>query len=111
MIIFTQGTAVILLLLLSTYPPLSWALTIYLVRNAFMNSSGPLVNGILMSATKKETRARWTAINQISWSFLFGIAQFTGGIVIETYDYWVAFLATASFYFLATIIIPFIKEE
>ncbi len=111
MIIFTQGTAVLLLLLLSTYPPLSWALTIYLVRNAFMNSSGPLVNGILMSATKKDTRAKWTAVNQLSWVFLNGIAQMLGGIIIETYAYWVAFLLTASFYFVATIIIPFIREE
>ncbi|MHA1910943.1 MAG: MFS transporter [Candidatus Kariarchaeaceae archaeon] len=111
MVIFTQGTAVILLLLLATYPPLSWALTIYLVRNAFMNSSGPLVNGLLMSSTKKETRARWTAINQLSWSLFFGISQMFGGIIIEASDYWVVFLLTASFYFLATIIIPLIREK
>jgi MFS family permease len=64
-----------------------------------------------MSATRKETRARWTAVNQLSWALLLGIAQMLGGIIIETFDYRVAFLSTAVFYFLATIIIPFIREE
>ncbi|MHA2363556.1 MAG: MFS transporter [Candidatus Hodarchaeales archaeon] len=109
-IFVTQLLAVFLLYLLSTYPPLILAILTLLVRNAFMNAGLPVINALLTDNVPKLHRARWSALNVIGWTILFGLGNVLGGRIIDLLDYWAAFFTTATLYLLGILILLLIKE-
>ena len=111
MIFFTQMIAVVLLYILALYPPLILALLTILVRNAAMNSSGPLVQALMMEYTPRKWRSVVNTIMSFSWSLFFGLGNYFGGRLIDAHGYRPAFIITASLYFVGTIAMLLIKEK
>ncbi len=111
MIVISQGIAVVLLYALATYPPLFIAIIALLARNASMNAVGPLSQALLMDNTPRVRRSIIGLLSNIGWSLFFGFGQFLGGMLIDQYGYWVAFLITATLYLIATILIGTIREH
>ncbi len=111
MIVISQGIAVILLYALATYPPLYIAIIALLARNASMNAVGPLSQALLMDNTPRIRRSTVSLLSNIGWSLLFGVGQLIGGMLIDRYGYWIAFLITATLYLTATIMIATIREH
>lgn len=109
-IISTQLIATTLLYLLATYPPVLIALITLLVRNAFMNGSGPIRSALITDNVPKNFRARWIALQAAGWSFFYSLGNFIGGSLIDAYGFWAAFLVTATLYLIGTLLFVLIKE-
>lgn len=110
MIVATQGFAAALLFLLSSYPPLFFAITTILVRNAAMNAAGPLVQALTFDNISTEKRGMYSSAASIGWTLFFGIGQGIGGRIIDASDFYVVFLITASLYTVATLLLLLLRD-
>ncbi len=104
LIVLNQLVSVTLLVVLSTYPPLLFALAALIIRNAVMNGVGPIANAILMEHTPRKQRSKISAINQISWQVFFALGNIAGGRTVDAKGFRIPILTTASLYFLSTVI-------
>ena len=109
-IILTQLIATGLLYLLATYPPLVFAFVTLIDRNAFMNGSSPVSTALITDNVPKNFRGRWVALQVLGWGLFYSIGNIIGGALIDAYDFWSAFLVTATLYLIGTILIALIKE-
>ena len=109
-IILTQLFATGLLYLLATYPPLIFAFITLIVRNAFMNGSSPINNALITDNVPKNFRGRWVALQGLGWGLFYSIGNIIGGVMIDTYGFWAAFLITATLYLIGTVLFVIIKE-
>ncbi|RMG22046.1 MAG: MFS transporter [Methanobacteriota archaeon] len=104
LIVLNQMISVLLLLLLSTYPPVLLAFSVLVIRNAVMNGVGPIANSILMEYTPRQSRSKVSAINQVSWQVLFSVGNILGGWTVDNLGFRVPILTTAAFYFVSTLL-------
>ena len=84
--------------------------TIYVLRTAFMNSTGALTRSVLMDNVPTKERARWAALeslNMFSWS---GSAAL-GGVLVGYTGLVPLFCITASIQFLATFPLIFLASR
>ncbi|MFV2014679.1 MAG: MFS transporter [Candidatus Heimdallarchaeota archaeon] len=103
LIVANQLISVTLLVLLSTYPPLIFALLTLIVRNAAMNGVGPVATAIQMEYSPRKYRSKINALNMVAWVVLFSVGQMIGGWLVDNYSFRLPILITASLYFLSTI--------
>eukprot|EP00239_Pterosperma_sp_CCMP1384_P011720 CAMPEP_0197862120 /NCGR_PEP_ID=MMETSP1438-20131217/38634_1 /TAXON_ID=1461541 /ORGANISM="Pterosperma sp., Strain CCMP1384" /LENGTH=593 /DNA_ID=CAMNT_0043479557 /DNA_START=697 /DNA_END=2478 /DNA_ORIENTATION=- len=76
---------------------------LYVVRTAFMNSTYPIDEGILMDYVPKNQRARWKALESVA-SFGWCGSAMIGGVIADKKGYTFTFLVTITMQFTATMI-------
>lgn len=103
LIVANQFVSVTLLVMLATYPPITFALLALIVRNAAMNGVGPVATAIQMEYAPRKYRSKINALNMVSWALLFSIGQIIGGRLVDKYEFRPPILITASLYLLATL--------
>eukprot|EP00928_Gymnodinium_smaydae_P032028 TRINITY_DN23316_c0_g1_i1.p1 TRINITY_DN23316_c0_g1~~TRINITY_DN23316_c0_g1_i1.p1 ORF type:complete len:456 (+),score=36.22 TRINITY_DN23316_c0_g1_i1:49-1416(+) len=98
-----SGTAALFLI---AWQPMSAFIEIplVLVRNALMNSGGPLVQALIMDLVPQEHRGKWSSIaslRRMTWSG----SAFIGGMLSDEHDYRYAFFITACVHSVAGIVL------
>ncbi|MFW9915061.1 MAG: MFS transporter [Candidatus Thorarchaeota archaeon] len=100
-----QMSAVYALAFITQYPPLFLLIPLFIIRNALMNAAGPLNRTIVMDRIAKRHRAKWNALEQLSWGFFWNVSAAVGGWIIENYSFRVCFTITATLYMIATLLL------
>ena len=67
--------------------------TVYVLRTALMNCTGPLEQGIMMDYAPKDQRARWKSLDSVTSASWCGSA-FIGGVLADQYGYTFTFIIT-----------------
>ena len=105
-IILVQIVAIICLLIIAMIPPLSIVVPIFLLRGAFMNSSQPLKNAMIMDLVPKKNRGIFQSLEVLSQNFFWSLSAGVGGFLLEYYNFPVLYVATATIYVIGTL--PFL---
>ncbi len=100
---FLQMSAIYALAFITQYPPILFLIPLFWIRNALMNSSGPLNRTIVMDRIAKRHRAKWNALEQLAWGLFWTVSAAVGGWLIESYGFVVCFTITATLYMIATL--------
>jgi MFS family permease len=101
-IVLTQSLATVFMLSLAYAPGALLAGTLYFVRAALMNMSGPLGDSFLMSIISKEERGLASAINSIVWRLPNSASTIVGGMLLASGDYKTPFILATGFYTVST---------
>lgn len=104
LVVINQTLSVVLLILLSSYPPIFLAFFALIVRNAVMNGVGPIANSVLMEFTPRNLRSKISAVNQIAWQVLFSIGNIAGGWTVDHFGFRIPIVTTAFFYLVSTLL-------
>lgn len=105
-IILVQLIAILCLVIIAMIPPLIIVIPIFLFRGAFMNSSQPIKNAIVMDVVKKKNRGIYQSLETLSQNFFWSLSAGVGGFLLEYYNFSILYITTAIIYVFGTI--PFL---
>jgi len=103
-IVYTQGTSIMTLLLISVSPNFAVASTLYVIRVTLMNMSSPAYSSFLMGLLKTEERASGNNIAWASWNIANAIPRPIAGYIMDNIFLDMTLYICASLYSLATVI-------
>jgi MFS family permease len=92
-----NGSATILIAGMPFLPTFPVAAAVYVVRTILMNIVNPIWDSFMMRFFSTDERPTALAIRNLSWTLMFGIGQYIGGIIFDR-SLVVPFLFTALFY-------------
>lgn len=102
-IVLVQLIAIICLLIIAMIPPLVIVIPIFLLRGAFMNSSQPVKNAIVMDLVRKKNRGIFQSLEVLSENFFWSLSAGIGGFLLQYYNFPVLYVATATIYVVGTL--------
>lgn len=102
-IIVVQLIAIVCLFIIAMIPPLAIVIPIFILRGAFMNSSQPVKNAIVMDLVRKKNRGIFQSLEVLSQNFFWSLSAGVGGFLLQYYNFPVLYIATASIYVVGTL--------
>jgi len=103
-IVFTQLISILILILIPFLSNYILAGIFYIIRNALMNMSSPIMNAFTMSLIPEEERAKGSAIIQTFDAIPRSIGPTIGGYFFDVGLLDVPFFITATLYFISTML-------
>lgn len=81
-----------------------FAIATYLLRTAAMNSSYGMQRGILMDVVSKESRGKWSSVENLTAATWAG-SSLVGGLLVERFSFQTVFFGTACLYMCGNIML------
>ncbi len=110
-IILVQLIAIVCLVIIAMIPPLVIVIPIFLFRGAFMNSSQPVKNAIVMDLVRKKNRGIFQSLELLSQNFFWSLSAGVGGFLLEYYNFPVLYITTAIIYVAGTVPFFLIRKK
>jgi predicted MFS family arabinose efflux permease len=112
-IVYSQATAILVLLLISVSPSFPVASILYLVRVILMNMTGPAFSSFFMGLLRSEERASGNSLIWASWNIGNALPRPVAGYIMGNIFLDMTLYICASLYSISTVIFYgiFRKEE
>lgn len=120
-VILTQSSSILFLLLIGFSPWVELAGLAFLLRAMFMNMAAPLYTAFCMEKISPSERGLANSALNISWQIGWAVGPYLSGLVQQHYGFTPLFIATATLYSIAVLLLrrfflalepvpPFAKE-
>ena len=110
-IILVQLIAIVCLVIIAMIPPLIIVVPIFLLRGAFMNSSQPVKNAIVMDLVPKKNRGIYQSLEVLSQNFFWSLSAGIGGFLLSYFNFSILYIATATIYVVGTLPYLLIRKK